>query len=296
MPKRLKLILNPIAGGGYALKVLPRVVSILERRGCEVDVFKTSKRGDAEKVAAELPDEHNAIVAMGGDGTINEVAHGVLISGRDVPLGIIPLGTANVLARELRVPLDYEQACYVIARGNTLRIDVGKDENRYFVLMAGVGFDAEVVRMIEANRKGSISVLHYVTPILKAFWHYDFPEFSVEVDGKPMGEGAGSVFISNTRRYTGPLIITHLARVDDGELDVFIFRDKGKLKLLKYTIGTLFWIADRFYDVTYVKGKEVRVRPVNKNKEVAYQIDGDSGGKLPQKFSVVPLALSVFVP
>ncbi|MFQ5863449.1 MAG: diacylglycerol/lipid kinase family protein [Candidatus Brocadiales bacterium] len=296
MPKRLKLILNPIAGGGYALKILPTVVSILERRGYGVDVFKTSRRGDAEQVAAELPDEHSIIVAMGGDGTINEVAHGVLSSGRDVPLGIIPLGTANVLARELKVPLDYEQACHVIARGNMRRIDVGRDSrHRYFVLMAGVGFDAEVVRIIESNRKGSISMLTYAVPILKAFWHYDFPKFSVEVDGRPVGEGTGSVFISNTRRYTGPLIITNQARVDDGELDVFIFRERGKLKLLKYAVGALFWMADRFYDVTYVRGKEVRVSSLD-NKEVAYQIDGDLGGTLPQKFSVVPLALSVLVP
>jgi len=280
MPKRLKLILNPIAGGGYALKILPRVVDILERRGCVVDVFKTSRRGNAEWAAANPPDGCSAIAAMGGDGTINEVAHGILESGRDIPLGIIPVGTANVLARELGVPLDYEQA----------------DEQRYFVLMAGVGFDAEVVRIIESNRKGSISILTYAMPILKAFWQYDFPRFSVEVDGRPLGEGAGSVFISNTRRYTGPLVITNRARVDDGELDVFIFRESGKLKLLKYSVGTLFWVADRFCDVTYVRGKEVRVSPVNSSRDVAYQIDGDSGGKLPQTFSVVPSALSVLVP
>ena len=296
MPKRLKLILNPIAGGGYALKILPRVVDILERRGCVVDVFKTSRRGNAEWAAANPPDGCSAIAAMGGDGTINEVAHGILESGRDIPLGIIPVGTANVLARELGVPLDYEQACHVIARGNTRRIDVGRDEQRYFVLMAGVGFDAEVVRIIESNRKGSISILTYAMPILKAFWQYDFPRFSVEVDGRPLGEGAGSVFISNSRRYTGPLVITNRARVDDGELDVFIFRESGKLKLLKYSVGTLFWVADRFCDVTYVRGKEVRVSPVNSSRDVAYQIDGDSGGKLPQTFSVVPSALSVLVP
>ncbi len=295
MPKKLKLILNPIAGGGYALKILPRVVGILERRGYKVDVFKTSRRGDAQQAAADPPDECSVVVAMGGDGTVNEVVNGVLSSGRDVPVGIIPLGTANVLARELRVPLDYEQACYVIARGCTRRIDVGRDEHRYFVLMAGVGFDAEVVKIIESNRKGSISMLTYAIPILKAFWRYDFPEFSVEVDGRPMGEGAGSVFISNTRRYTGPLIITNRARVDDGELDVFIFRAGGRLKLLKYAVGVLFWMADRFYDVAYIRGKEVKVSSLNGDKEVAYQIDGDLGGKLPQRFSVVPSALSVLV-
>ncbi len=293
--RRIKLILNPIAGGGRALKILPAVVGILERRGCEVEIVKTSKRGDAQRAGAEAPTGYQAVVAMGGDGTINEVAHGILESGSDVPLGIIPLGTANVLARELNIPLDPEQTGRVIADGNIRRIDVGRDEHKYFVLMAGVGFDAEVVKILESNRKGAISMLTYAVPILTAFWQYDFPRFSVEVDGKSLGEGAGSVFVSNTRRYTGPLVITNKASVDDGELDIFIFRETGKLKLLKYAVGALFWMADRFYDVTYVKGKEVVVNPVG-NSEVFYQIDGDSGGKLPQKFHVVPSALSVLVP
>jgi diacylglycerol kinase (ATP) len=293
--RRIKLILNPIAGGGRALKILPAVVGILERRGCEVDVFKTSKRGDAQRAGVEAPDKSYAVVAMGGDGTINEVAHGILESGSDAPLGIIPLGTGNVLARELNIPLDPEQASRVIADGKTRRIDVGRDEHKYFVMAAGVGFDAEVVKILESNRKGAISVLNYAVPILKAFWQYDFPRFSVEVDGKSLGEGAGSVSVSNTRRYTGPLGITNRASVDDGELDIFIFRESGKLKLLKYAAGALFWMADRFYDVTYVQGKEVVISPVG-NSEVFYQIDGDSGGKLPQKFHVVPSALSVLVP
>ena len=296
MTKKLKLIVNPIAGGGYALKILPRVVGILEQRGCEVDVFKTSTRGDAQRAAAELPRDCSAVAAMGGDGTINEVVHGLLNSGRDIPVGLIPLGTANVLARELRVPFDYVQACYVIAGGNTRRIDVGRDESKYFVLMAGVGFDAEVVRIIASNRMGGISALTYAIPILKAFWNYDYPRFSVEVDGRPLGEGAGSVFISNTRRYTGPMVITNRAKVDDGELDVFIFRDSGKMKLLKYAMGAIFWVADRFYDTTYVRGKEVVVKPAGKTKQITYQIDGDLAGKLPQKFTVVPAALSVLVP
>ncbi len=91
------------------------------------------------------------------------------------------------------------------------------------------------------------------------------------------------------------MVITNRASVDDGELDILIFRETGKLKLLKYVAGALFGMADRFYDVTYVKGKEIVVNPVG-NSEVFYQIDGDSGGKLPQKFHVVPSALSVLVP
>ena len=296
MTKKLQLIVNPISGGGYSLKILPDVVWILEQSGCEVEVFKTSGRGDAQRAASGVSDGYSAVVAMGGDGTINEVVHGLLDSGRDVPVGLIPLGTANVLARELGVPLDYKQACHVIAGGNTRRIDVGRDEKRHFVLMAGIGFDAEVVRIIEAGRSGGISVFTYAMPILKTFWNYNYPRFSVEVDGRSLGEASGSMFISNVRRYTSPLVITNKAKVDDGELDVLIFRESGRLKMLKYTLGILLWRADWFSDVTYVTGKEIKITPLDKTKELAYQIDGDLGGIAPQKFYVVPAALSVLVP
>ena len=266
MSTKLKLIMNPIAGGGYALKILPEVLRILERNAYDVELFKTSMRGDAQKSAADPSDDCQVVVAMGGDGTVNEVVNGVLDSGRDVSVGIIPIGTANVLARELSVPIDYEKSCNIIIKGNTKRMDVGRDEHRYFFLMSGVGFDAEVLKLLESSRTGGISMLTYTIPILKTFWNYDFPRFLVEVDGKPLGEGAGFMLVSNTRRYTGPFIITNQFR-----------------------------IAHRFDDVTYVRGKEVNVQSLH-HKNVPYQMDGDSGGILPQKFTVVPAALSILAP
>ncbi|HHT9155226.1 MAG TPA: diacylglycerol/lipid kinase family protein [Candidatus Tripitaka sp. YC43] len=287
---RLKLILNPIAGGGYGLRILPEVVRCLERRGLEVEVFRTQKKGDALE-AARNSQNYKAIATMGGDGTFNEVINGAL--GNDVPLGLIPLGTANVLARELRIPLDPIQAAHVIARGNTRRIDAGKADSRHFFLMAGIGFDAEVVKVLEANRKGNISMAAYAIPILKAMWNYKFPALDVEVDGKLIAEGAGFVFVSNTRRYTGPFVITNRARVDDGLLDIFIFPGRDYLKLLKYTAGILFWIADRIQEVKYLQGREIRVSSAD---EVSYQLDGDLGGPLPARFQVVPGALNIIVP
>ena len=287
---RVKLIINPIAGGGYGLKILPHVLRCLERRGIEVEVFRTQKKGDACE-AARNSQNYKAIATMGGDGTFNEVINGAI--GNDVPLGLIPLGTANVLARELRIPLDPIQAAHVIARGNTRRIDAGKADSRHFFLMAGIGFDAEVVKVLEANRKGNISMATYAIPILKAMWNYKFPALDVEVDGKLIAEGAGFVFVSNTRRYTGPFVIANKAKVDDGLLDVFIFPGRNYLKLLKYTAGILLWIADRIKEVKYLQGKEIRVSSAD---EVSYQLDGDLGGPLPARFQVVPGALNIIVP
>ncbi len=287
---RLKLILNPIAGGGCGLKILPGVVRCLEKWGFEVEVFRTQKRGDAREAASNSLN-YRAIVTMGGDGTFNEVINGAM--GRGIPLGLIAIGTANVLARELRIPFDPVQACRIIARGNTRKIDLGRADSRYFFLMAGIGFDAEVVKIMESTRKGNISMISYALPILKGLWNYKFPALDVEVDGEQVARGAGFVFVSNTRRYTGPLVITNRARVDDGLLDVFIFPGRNYLKFLKYAAGALFWIADRIKEVKYLQGKDIRV---SSSDEVSYQLDGDMGGLLPARFQVVPGALDIIVP
>ena len=294
MSKILKLIMNPIAGKGYAFEILPEVLDILEQENCDIELFKTSKRGDAQNLAADPGDNFQVVIAMGGDGTVNEIVNGVLDSGRDISVGIIPIGTANVLSRELFIPLDIKQACHIIAKGNTRKIDVGRNKHRYFFLMSRVGFDAEVLTLLESSRTGVISMITYIIPIIKTFWNFKFPRFLVEVDGEPMGEGVGFMLVSNTRRYTGPFIITNRAKIDDGQLDVLIFRGTGKFTLLKYIFGGLLRIAHRFDDVTYVQGKEINVQSLQ-NKNIPYQMDGDSSGILPQKFTVVPSALSIFV-
>ncbi len=289
--RRVKLILNPIAGGGYGLKILPIVKETLESNGLRVEVFLTKKRGDAREEAGNSLD-YEAIVTMGGDGTFNEVINGVI--GQETPLGLIPLGTANVLARELRLPLDPIHACHTIAKGNTRRIDLGKADSRHFFLMAGVGFDAEVVKIMESTRKGTISLASYFMPILRGLWNYKFPPLDVEVDGQLIASGAGFVFVSNTRRYTGPMVITNRARLDDGLLDVFVFPGRDHLKFLKYAAGSLFWIADRIRGVKYVQGREIKVSSTKEG--VLYQLDGDLGGPLPARFQAVPKGLRIIVP
>ena len=295
MSKKLKLIMNPIAGKGYALEILPEVLNILEQENYDIELFKTSKRGDAQNLAAHPGDNFQVVIAMGGDGTVNEVVNGVLDSGRDISVGIIPIGTANVLSKELFIPLDIKKACHIIAKGNTRKIDVGRNKHRYFFLMSGVRFDAEVLTLLESSRTGGISMITYIIPILKTFWNFEFPQFLVEVDGETLGEGVGFMLVSNARRYAGSFIITNRAKIDDGQLDVFIFRGTGKLTLLKYIFGGLLRIAHRFDDVTYVQGKEINVQSLH-NKNIPCQMDGDSSGILPQKFTVVPSALSILVP
>jgi len=295
MPSKLKLIINPIAGGGRAIKILPKIIKIFEQYNYDIVITKTTVRGDAQKSAADITDNCQILVAMGGDGTVNEVVNGILNSQRNVSLGIIPIGTANVLSKELFIRKNFQNACQTIINGNTKIVDVCKHNNRFFLLMSGVGFDAEVVRLIESFRKGNISLLTYIIPIIRTFWNYKFPKFVVEVDGKFTCPGIGFMLVSNIRRYTGPFIITNMAKIDDGKLDVFIFKCSGRLKLLKYALGALFRMVHLFNDIKYLQGRNVSVRSVD-GSNIPYQVDGDSGGFLPQDFTVIPKAISIIVP
>ncbi|MBM4047752.1 MAG: YegS/Rv2252/BmrU family lipid kinase, partial [Planctomycetes bacterium] len=229
MPDAIALIVNPTAGRGRAATAAAEAAEHLRAAGLDVRAHATAGRGDGERLARDAGDVR-AIVAVGGDGTFNEVLNGV--GGRDVPLGLIPVGTANVLARELGLPLDVRRACAVIAAGHSRTVDVGFCNDRRFILMAGMGFDAAVVQELTRSRKGNIRLLSYASPILRALATYDAPPLRVEADGHLLATDARLVILSNARTYALGLQISPQARMDDGLLDVCVFRRHGLQALL----------------------------------------------------------------
>jgi len=143
---KVKLVVNPIAGN-RAFKYIDRIKSALEKKA-SVDLFLTDKQGDAWKTVQESSDIDRIIVAS-GDGTVNEVVNGLMEAGIDLPVGLIPLGVTNVLARELELPEDVMEAADRALEGSPRRVALGRINGRYFTLMAGIGFDGEVVMNVE---------------------------------------------------------------------------------------------------------------------------------------------------
>lgn len=291
------VILNPIAGA-YARKDFASFLRVtLAREGIEADIHETRHRGDAESVTRERAKEFDLAIAAGGDGTVNEVASGMAATG--VPLGIIPLGTANVLARELAIPCRVKEACRAIAGGRTRQMDVGVARfsadrvRRLFLCMAGAGFDATVADEYKRVRGGSSRYDHYVLPVLRGLWDFDFQAIRVTVDGKPLPKPATTVIAANTRSYGGPFTMAPDARVDDGLLHVCAVLARNHRDLLHCMWGATTGRHITYRDVLYVSGKRISMEAEG---AVHFQVDGDAVGYLPTEVSIQPRALCVIAP
>jgi len=288
---RVRLVVNPIAGAGLSTWVLPLLVRRLARLGLSCEVVRTFTAEDAQQAASELHGPYHALVVLGGDGTVREVIAG--LSRRDVPVGIVPLGTANVLARELGLPMRPERAAQVIARGHVRRLDLGYAGGRPFLLMAGVGFDAEVTARVHASRRGAITILSYLPAVVGVLLRYRFPVIRVAVDGRPVDREANFVVVSNTRQYGGPLVMAVDAEPDDGWLDVCLYRITKRRAALSLLIRLLTHRRPDRSRATFLRGRRIEVTG---DGPVRYQLDGDPFGTVPVTVDIAPRAVPVIVP
>lgn len=263
--------------------------------GLEVELKLTGGPGDATELAARAARNGSSdVIVAGGDGTINEAIQGVI--GTKARLGIIPRGTANVLARELGLPLDEEQAATVAARGNSRRIHLGLaiDEttnvSRHFALMAGIGLDASIVRRVQPSLKKRIGKGAFWVSGLSHLASWDPHPFTLEIDGREYT--ATFAAIGKAARYGGDLAITPGARLDQPEFEVCVIETSNRfryLRLLSYAMRD--GMPRDNPQVKFVKTARVRAHG---NTQV--QIDGELIGKLPMRFEIAPQSLEVIVP
>lgn len=287
---RIKLIANPAAGSGR-IKTIEQVREYLECKGASVDLYLTGKRGDAvlaAKVAAE--EGFDTVVVMGGDGTLNEVVNG--LAGSSVNLGFIPLGTVNVFALETGIPMDPIKACDVIYNGSPTKISLGRVNDRYFVLMAGIGFDAYVVYGVNLKLKRFSGRISYVIKALTSLFSFPGYQLEIELDN---GEriAAYGIVVGNGKYYGGSMSVTPSAELTRGDLDVCLFKGKGPANMLRYVWGIMRRKHLGYSDVEYRTVKGLRV---SSKGESYIQADGDAVGKLPAEFSVLRDGVSVILP
>ncbi len=284
------IIVNPVAGQGKSLKVLPRVRKQLGAH-FELEFFHTHKQGDGIMLGQRALEKNcNLIVVLGGDGTISEVVNA--LAKENVPLGFIPSGTVNVLARELKIPDSVGQACKIIIEGRTKQIDLGQANREFFVLMAGIGFDAQVVQDVNQDVKKMLKDMAYVITGIKTLLTYRPTRISIQADDGEVKQGYFAV-VGNAQCYARGFSITTTASIEDGFLDVCIFKQKGIESFARYIGGVLLKKHVNFADVEYLRGKTIKVRAEH---STLVQADGELIGKLPMTFSVVPKGLSVFCP
>src|SRR5581483_5519582 len=213
------LIANPNAGSySQNAQQIEDAVAYLNERQWDIELKLTQEKGDSRKFAREAVEQHCAVViVVGGDGTINEVIQELV--GSETALGVLPSGTVNVWARETGIAIDdFEAAREVLLSGKLRRIDLGEVNDRYFLLMSTIGFDAEVTRAVEKKKR--LGVLDY---ILKGTWlGLSYPNFTalLQTGKRAVRVRALQIIFGNTQLYAGAIKFTWQARSDDGLLDI----------------------------------------------------------------------------
>jgi len=291
LSKPVHLIINPHSGHGGRRHVLGELRQALREGGIDVVEYTTRSADDATHRVREIAPDAGAVVVWGGDGTVNEVANGMM--GSPTPILPCPAGTENLLAKELRIPSDPRRIVEVLRTSPARDCDVGLINGRNFMLIIGVGFDGEVVRRLSTVRTGHISHLSYFWPIWRTFWEHDFPRMRIVADGQEIFDDFGMAFIGNISRYAVGLRICRDARFDDGLLDLVVFSCRRQTALVLHAAWTLLRRHPLKGDVIYKQFRNLRIEC---DRTVLSQVDGDVGPDTPLDVSLAPGKVRLIIP
>ena len=303
---KIKLIINFIAGSKKAKRYLPSIKSAIGGLGLknELSVVPTGNIEETIDLSSNaVREQFDLIIAAGGDGTLNAVINGVMNAQStfkyqtDVPIGFIPLGVTNVFALETGIPLDPIKACQVILRHKIKKVDLVKIINptpRYFISMAGIGFDAQVVKSLNPALKELVGgkLAHILTGI-HTLTRYHPEQFSISSNQDKEQHTGYFAIIGNIKSYGGKFRITPQANLDDGFLDVCLFKSPRRRDILRYLWGVLTQQHLRFKDVEYLKAKKIKI---SGDSKLWLQIDGEILEESPSEFEICPKAVSVILP
>jgi len=272
--RRLLVIYNPTAGKRRR-RLFSRVLGHLKTLGCEIVLYETKGPGDAETFVHGVDaGMYDAIVAAGGDGTIREVVNG--LAGRSIPLGIVPLGTANVLANEIGLAFNASALSEAIALGAPASVYTGEANGHLFLMMAGIGFDARVVENTPIGLKRVAGKAAYVLSSLAALVRHRPSSYVVEIDGVDFT--AAAVVIAKGHYYGGRFVIANAAQLSAPVLQVALFTKGRRRDLIRYAMALAAGQLHTLSNVRVVPAREVRI---NGSADERFQLDGDLAGRLP---------------
>ncbi len=290
MKRSICFIINPVAG---FKKDKSALIDFLKHQFQEyrLNIYQTKGRGDAtEAAAAAVQDAYETVVAVGGDGTVNEVAAALVQT--DTRLGILPIGSGNGLARSLNIPSHYRRAVDILKQGSVRRIDVGRAGHRYFCAVAGIGIDAAVGHQFDRSRfRGP---LPYFLLTAREIFRYKPPAVRLSFQHQTMSLTPFLLTFANTQQFGNGAVIAPQAVCDDGMLDLCLVPNLPKFEILV--------AIPRLFNGTLTRHKKVRYYRVSRAKieketAIAYHVDGE-----PEKtgtildIEIIPRALNLIVP
>ena len=311
------VIINPASAAGATGAAWPSVASDLRRHFGAFNCAFTEQSGDASAIARrETQAGRRFIIACGGDGTISEVANGLLQSGvTDAELGILPSGTGGDFRRTLRVPARTADAAASLRRGRTRRIDVGRvsfvnhqgaDETRYFVNVASCGMGGEVVRRVKAESPGWLPAnrsrwlggkLSFALAALQTTLTFAKPRLRIQLDDRPEARlVVTNLCIANARYFGGGMKVAPEALLDDGWLDTIAIGDMSAVSILTHSYRVYLGTHLGMQHVRHARARRIAAWAESKDEEVLLEIDGELAGRLPATFEIIPRALRVRCP
>ncbi len=281
---------NPSSGAGLRSRPIRELIRGLRSRGITPRLYSRRSEFDAAVTDPARRSHLVAAVAAGGDGTILDLVN----RHPQLPLCILPLGTENLLARSLKIPHCGRTVSEIIARGNRQRLDLGRLNGRHFLVMASVGFDAEVVHQVHAGRKGGhVRHLSYFMPILKSLWRFRPERLRVSVDDSGVIYEGRLVVVANLSAYALNLGLVPTAVGADGVLDARVFSPRSFYELLKSFVSVLRGTHEQSSEVIRLTGRKFRI---DSDVPVPIQADGDPAGMTPAEITIEPLAVEFIVP
>ena len=292
--RRFQIIHNPVAGPRRRSR-LAAAIAELKAHGAEVDVVETTRAGEGEQIARTADRSLDAVVAAGGDGTLNEVVNGLMRRPDGSPsLGVLPLGTANVLARELRLPFAAVPAARILASGMPSPIRIGQANDRYFTMMSGIGFDARIVAGLSPVLKRILGKAAYPLEAVRQLCRHHLPKYRVTIDGR--AHEAAGVIVANGHFYGGGMILAADARITDPILHACLFERRERWRVLRYMVWTALGRVSRLPDFHVVAGRHLTVSGPIGDVDDMVQSDGDVATRLPVEFKLAESPINVILP
>jgi diacylglycerol kinase (ATP) len=295
------LIFNPAAGQRDFSGELRQVVAYLESQRWDVTLRRTFGPGDATTYGREaVANGFDMVIAAGGDGTLGQVASG--LAGSDCVLGVLPVGTGNVWAHMLGLPqwsplsrTSLLDAARVLVEGEVHPIDLGRAGDRYFVLWAGIGFDAQITQGVEPYRdiRRNLGNLTYYIAMIALGFGLRGTRVTVAIDGRAMRQRVIMILVTNAQLYGPTVRLAPQAQLDDGELDVYLFKGDNLLDALRHILSVLRGRHHRDPKVETYRARRVELRA---DRPLPVHLDGEPAGHTPTTIAVVPRALRVIVP
>lgn len=293
MKKSALVIINPTSGKEEAPNYEEKLNETLTKEYSNVVIKHTKGEGDATQFAKEAGQEkYDLVVALGGDGTVNETVNG--LAGFDQPpvLGIIPMGTVNDLARSLKIPLAPEKAIELLVKGQHKAVDIGQVNGRYFTNVLGIGKATKAVHDVDIKEKSKLGALAYVKAIASEILEDDFFPIKIDMDDKSWEGDVAVVLVALIDSLGGNKSVLSDVEKGDGYFHIFAIKRLNFSKLVNMAPALLSGAIEKSENVEYFKSKTIHMKALNSVKQES-DIDGEKGPDLPLELKILPRRLTV---